>query len=387
MLSVQTFATIANGPAGQNICSLINSIQRLTNERYRQFLSPIMHYASRLLIASTVLLCAAAAVADTAVPKQDVKGLTDPPGLKRYAGSVLVYRDDVAYDEVKWPTGRATEQGGQWQMAQSLARSGQRSAAQYLTPEGRSALEVLRNYQQEMKGAGYETVYECTGDACGDAQNISQYGLSSLVMPTTWESKVGNNSVAACGGGGLVSDFRYAVLDNKTTGAALAVLAWKPGILSAYCDEKEFQKRTSVFVTHVTPKAREQKMEAITASEISRGLDANGKVAIYGILFDTNKADIKPESQPSLEQIGSLLKAQPTLKLHVVGHTDNVGQLAANLDLSRRRADAVAAALHRSFGIARDRLTANGVASLAPVASNRDEAGRAKNRRVELVLQ
>ena len=71
-----------------------------------------MHYASRLLIASTVLLCAAAAVADTAVPKQDVKGLTDPPGLKRYAGSVLVYRDDVAYDEVKWPTGRATEQGG-----------------------------------------------------------------------------------------------------------------------------------------------------------------------------------------------------------------------------------------------------------------------------------
>ena len=71
----------------------------------------------------------------------------------------------------------------------------------------------------------------------------------------------------------------------------------------------------------------------------------------------------------------------------MVGHTDNVGNLPANLDLSRRRADAVAAALARDYGIARDRLTANGVASLAPVASNGSDAGRAKNRRVELVLQ
>lgn len=345
-----------------------------------------MLHAFRLLIASTAALCATVALA-TDVPKQDVKGLTDPPGLKRYAGAVLVYRDDVAYDEVKWPTARALLRDDQWKVAQSLERSGQRSVAQYLTPEGRSALEVLRNYQQEMKGAGYETVYECAGEACGDAGNISQYGLAWLVIPATWESKVGNNSVAACGGGNIISDFRYAVLDNKATGAALAVMAWKPGILSAYCDEKEFQKRISVFVAHVTPKAREQKMETISASEISKGLDANGKVAIYGILFDTNKADIKPESKPSLEQIGALLKSQPALKLHVVGHTDNVGQLAANLDLSRRRADAVAAALNRDWGIARDRLTANGVASLAPVASNRDDAGRAKNRRVELVLQ
>jgi outer membrane protein OmpA-like peptidoglycan-associated protein len=346
-----------------------------------------MAYAFRHTLASAALLCAAMAATATDVPRQDVKGLADPPGLKRYAGSVLVYRDDVAYDEVKWPTAKALQRDDKWQVPKALERSGQRSVAQYLTPEGRTALEVLRNYQQEMKGAGYETVYECEGEACGDARDIGPYGLSSLVMPKTWESKVGNNSPAACGAGSIVSDFRYAVLDNPATGAALAVMAWKPGILSAYCDEKAFQQRTSVFVAHVAPKAREQKMETISASEMGKSLDANGKVAIYGILFDTGKADIKPESRPSLEQIGALLKAQPALRLHVVGHTDNVGQLAANLDLSRRRADAVAAALGRDFGIARDRLTANGVASLAPVASNRDDAGRAKNRRVELVLQ
>jgi len=336
---------------------------------------------------AAALLGAATAAADTAVPRQDLKGLTDPPGLPRYAGSVLVYRDDVAYDEVKWPTARADLQGGQWRVARSLERAGQRSVAQYVGPEGRSSLEVLRNYQQALKGAGYETVHECAGEACGDAQNISEYGLASLVIPATWAGKVGNNSVPACGGGANITDFRYAVLDNKATGAALAVMAWNPGILSVYCDEKNFQKRVSVFVSHVTPKAREQKMETLSASEMGKSLDANGKVAIYGILFDTNKADLKPESRPSLEQIGALLKAQPALRLHVVGHTDNVGQLAANLDLSRRRAEAVAAELARSFGIARDRLTANGVASLAPVASNRDEVGRAKNRRVELVLQ
>ena len=110
-------------------------------------------------------------------------------------------------------------------------------------------------------------------------------------------------------------------------------------------------------------------------------------MAVYGILFDTNKSDIKPESRPSLEQIGALMKQNPGIRLHVVGHTDNVGGFDANLGLSKRRAEAVAAALTRDFGVARERLTANGVASLAPVQSNADEAGRARNRRVELVLQ
>ena len=197
---------------------------------------------------------------------------------------------------------------------------------------------------------------------------------------------MGDNSPAACASGTL-SDLRYALLDNKTTGVTVAVLTWNPDITSVYCDEKEFQKRTTITVIQVEPKAREQRMETLSASDIGKGLDANGRVAIYGILFDTNKADIQPASKASLDQIGALLKQQTALKLHVVGHTDNVGTLPANLDLSRRRADAVAAVLARDYGIARDRLTANGVASLAPVAANNTDAGRAKNRRVELVLQ
>ena len=342
-------------------------------------------------MAATLLaagLCSAA-LAQTRVPTQDAKGLTDPPGLQRYTGSVLLYRDDAAYDEVRFPAAKAVEQSDERLLApRYIDRAGQRTALQYVTPAGRSPLEVLRGYQQAHKAAGFETAYECAGfEACGGSSTgIFRYNLPGQLLPRGWAGKAGDNTPAACAAG-TITDLRYALLDNKTTGATVAVFTWTPQDMSVYCDEPEFRKRTSIVVVRVEPKEREQRMETLSSSDIAKGLDAQGKVAIYGILFDTNKADIKPESKPSLEQIGALLKAQPALKLHVVGHTDNVGNLPANLELSRRRADAVAAALAKDYGIARDRLTANGVASLAPVASNRDDAGRAKNRRVELVLQ
>jgi len=341
----------------------------------------------RDLFAVVLLAASTAVLADTAVPARDLPGLSDPPNLPRYTGSVLVYRDDVAYDEVKLPIAKTATADGKERLTRSLERSGQRSAAQYVTPAGRSALEVVRSYQQAARSAGYEVAYECAGDACGDSQNIRSTEFAGLVAPSAYWVKIDDNTPAACAGGHFTGEFRYTVLDNKSSGAVLAVMAWRPGDVSVYCQEAEFKKRTSVFVVRVEPKAREQRMETLTASELSQSLTATGKVAVYGILFDSNRADIKAESKASLDQIGTLLRQQPALKLHVVGHTDNVGNLPANLDLSKRRADAVAAALGRDYGIARERLTANGVASLAPVASNAAEAGRAKNRRVELVLQ
>ena len=338
--------------------------------------------AFALLLATSAL-----SHADTKVPTADVKGLSDPPGLKRYTGAVLMYRDDVAYDEVKLPMGKVITKDDKLAAAKTLDRSGQRTALQYITPAGRSALEVVRGYQQDLKASGFDTVFECNGEACGEIGQVNKYNFAGLLFPDGYWAKIGDNSPPACAGGASIGEFRYALLDNKSTGVAVAVMAWKPGDVSVYCEEAEFKKRISVALVKVEPKAREQKMETISASEMGKSLDANGKVAIYGILFDTGKADIQPASKASLDQIGALLKQQTALKLHVVGHTDNVGTLPANLDLSKRRADAVAAALAKDYGIAKDRLTANGVGSLAPVASNSSDAGKAKNRRVELVLQ
>jgi outer membrane protein OmpA-like peptidoglycan-associated protein len=154
-------------------------------------------------------------------------------------------------------------------------------------------------------------------------------------------------------------------------------------------EDRTYKARQGAYIAVdvLETKAMQQNMVVVSASEIGKSLTTQGKVAIYGIYFDTGKADIKPDSKPSLDQIAAFLKAEPGVKLHVVGHTDSVGGFDSNLALSRRRAEAVAAALVKDYGVAAGRLVGNGVASLAPVAINASEEGRAKNRRVELVLQ
>ena len=119
---------------------------------------------------------------------------------------------------------------------------------------------------------------------------------------------------------------------------------------------------------------------------LSESIATTGKAAVYGIYFDTGKSVIKPESDPTIDEIAKLLGQNPGLKLFVVGHTDNVGSLEANLKLSNDRANAVTKALVERK-IEGGRLKSVGVASYCPVASNRTDEGKAKNRRVELVEQ
>lgn len=139
----------------------------------------------------------------------------------------------------------------------------------------------------------------------------------------------------------------------------------------------------------ITIVEREIMEQEIVADAKAMGDDINnsGHVSVYGIFFDTGKSDLKAESDSALIQISELLKTNTSLKLYVVGHTDNVGNLEANMKLSNDRANEVVKSLLGNFGISSDRLKSYGVASLAPVASNDTEEGRAKNRRVELVKQ
>ena len=114
-------------------------------------------------------------------------------------------------------------------------------------------------------------------------------------------------------------------------------------------------------------------------------ITTTGHAAVYGIYFDTDRAEIKPESEPALAEMAKLLKGNAALNVFIVGHTDNTGTLEHNMKLSQDRATSVVNALVSKQGIAAARLKAMGVASLAPVASNDTEDGKAKNRRVELV--
>lgn len=137
-------------------------------------------------------------------------------------------------------------------------------------------------------------------------------------------------------------------------------------------------------LTVVEEAAMEQKVE-FTAMELAKALADTGSVALHNVLFDTGKATLKSESAAALAPVGELLKNDASLTLEIQGHTDNVGQAAANLKLSQDRAAAVKTYLVQTFGIPAARLTTSGFGDTRPVAPNTAETGRAQNRRVELV--
>lgn len=123
------------------------------------------------------------------------------------------------------------------------------------------------------------------------------------------------------------------------------------------------------------------------ASSLAASINDTGKASVYGIYFDTGKAEIKPESEPALQEIAKMLKSSLKMKLYVVGHTDNVGTFDSNVALSNSRAAAVVKALATKYSIPVARLQPFGAGPTSPVQTNQTEEGRAKNRRVELVAQ
>ncbi len=148
----------------------------------------------------------------------------------------------------------------------------------------------------------------------------------------------------------------------------------------AHCDGECYE------LTIVEKKAMTQEVVA-DAKSLAQDISSTGHVSVYGIHFDFNKAEVRSVSDPTLKEIAELLQNDPKLKLYVVGHTDNVGKINYNMELSQARAEAVVKKLVSKYGVASNRLKAYGVGPLAPVASNKTEDGRAKNRRVELVEQ
>jgi outer membrane protein OmpA-like peptidoglycan-associated protein len=131
-------------------------------------------------------------------------------------------------------------------------------------------------------------------------------------------------------------------------------------------------------------KGMQQVVEA-NADFMKQGLIENGKVALYGILFDTGKSVLRPESSDALKEIAKLLNADKSLIVFVVGHTDNVGDYQMNLKLSSERSAAVIKELTAKYSVSTKQLISFGAGSMCPVSTNENEQGRQLNRRVELV--
>lgn len=350
----------------------------------------------RIALALALATVALSAHADLEVPTADAAGTRDVPWLKRYEGSVAVAFSAREFDEYLFAEGPLKQSADEeardgsnnrmFEFTPSRELEGQRTRIVYLLPEGRSTLEAVRGYEQEIEGLGGVKKFECKADGCGgDPKRNSDGGggWQSVAMKLWPESRVTEApfTLANCAQTMSIADQRLASFEIPGNGF-VQVHAFI-GTDTQYCEV--FNGRTIAVVDVLETKPREQKMVTVSAGEMQKALSATGRVALYGIYFDTASATIRPDSKPTLDEIGKLLSGDPTMKIHVVGHTDSQGGLDRNFDLSKRRAAAVRDALVRDYGIAAARLTANGVSYLAPVASNADDAGRAKNRRVELV--
>lgn len=217
-----------------------------------------------------------------------------------------------------------------------------------------TALEFRRNYENAIKTLG------------GVKINTTQWNYPLL------DSVGGNPAVDTMNyGASPVAEYPHDVYLLRTT-------------------DKEYWIDISVgsfpshgFVVVLEKQTMKQSVSFLDASAMKKAIDANGKVALQ-INFDVDKATIRPDGQPILDEINKLLESDPTLKLSIDGHTDNTGDAAHNRTLSTARARSVLGALV-GLGVDPTRLKSRGFGPDKPVADNGTEDGRAKNRRVELV--
>ncbi len=341
-----------------------------------------------LLSRSAAILCLAlgALAAHAAVPKADVPGSRDHPVLQRFAGSVLVGYAQQDWDQRQFPDARGAAKDDN-RFANPVSFEGKVTRLFYLAPQGKSPLEVFRNHQQALMAAGFKTTWTCETEAQGCAR--AYFALDGYERAKGMRWAEGNLP-------GVDADYRDSTWNLEMSlsyeqGRMLVGSLSQGGrtlqmLLYTSAAENVHTGRAATYIEIVEPKAMPTGQVTVDAKALGQGLAAEGRIALYGLQFDTGKTEIKPESGAQLDQMVSALKAQPALKVLIVGHTDNVGGVDANLALSQGRAQAVVAALVQR-GIPAARLQARGVANFAPLASNAAEDGRARNRRVEMVLQ
>ena len=283
---------------------------------------------------------------------RDVAGAKDFPGIGRFGGSVISGYQVKDFDAARIQAAPFRND----KPADARRLEGRITRIANRTNPGPSILEVSRNFETQLTKAGFETLLSCDTDACGGIPFTE--AIDALPIPQMW-----------------VDGFNYHYFAGRKADGGRETYA------SVVVSENNKEIYAQLIVAELG--AIENKM--VDAAAMAKGLGDTGHIALYGIYFDTDKAVIKPESRPTLEQIAKLLAGQPELNVFIVGHTDSQGTFDYNLDLSRRRAEAIATELVKSYRIAQPRLRTAGVGLLAPIGSNASEAGRALNRRVELV--
>jgi outer membrane protein OmpA-like peptidoglycan-associated protein len=284
----------------------------------------------------------------SAMAQEDTEGCKDHPLFNRMPNYYLGDCAQVEFGSMKFPVGKPDPKNDN--KIKMEAVEGKIMAYYYYLKEGAtpaSALQIAQNFRNAAKQKG---------------------GIVLVEYP-----------------GGCVGEYEYGSYIND------GVIPWANGCeswgttIKMTKDAKEiwlFVQPTDEGYNMVIAEKEAMKQD-IQANEMFDKLNKDGFIALY-INFETGKADIKPESQKIIDQIVEMLQKNPSLKVSIEGHTDNVGTKEFNQKLSDERAKAVMNAIIAK-GIDKNRLSSKGWGQTKPIADNNTEEGRAKNRRVEIV--
>ncbi|WP_295419087.1 OmpA family protein [Sulfurovum sp.] len=351
----------------------------------------------KVLFLGLILLFTKVMMADATIPSTDIKGAKDLPYIGRYEGAKIVAYQHRKFDRFTLPLAALKAVEGKrdghnnifFSPQKSKILEGEHTRLVYILPAERTPLEILKNYEDEITSKGGKILFECDKGECGgDPGRACGGGGGNMSLAMFMQSEEDVNayneafSNGYCALTSRINDQHYLSAELPEQDAFLSVLTYRVSD-DSFC--KAFHNRTVAVIDALQVKQREQKMVVIKADEMNKKIEGEGKIALYGIYFDTDKSVVKKESKPTLDEIAKMLKENPDLHILIVGHTDNQGAFQYNQKLSQRRANAVVEKLVKGYKISSKRLKSVGVSYACPAASNATDHGRAKNRRVVLV--
>lgn len=324
-------------------------------------------------IVATTLICLLGFTAPV-FAQEDMQGSQDHPDIPRIEGTYIVGYSQSPYDEGEFVTAMKDRK------LPTVLVEGKRTRLAYLGPKSISPLFAMRNYQSALADLGEVTeVFSCNKNECySNFPNIfiwaGQRRVENVLPGSQW----------AFGNQGYYRDQRY-WYGTVTAASSRYHVSVYSTVFSDTNQVKGVRGYPFIFLEVLEEADFEPALEVVAPEEIAKSISEKGHIALYGIHFDLDSAELKPASGAALESVATAMRNDASLSMYVVGHTDNQGTYDYNLDLSKRRAVSVVAALAGDHEIAPERLKALGVGPAAPVASNKSEEGKALNRRVELV--
>lgn len=323
-------------------------------------------------IFGTALIFAIALSNEGIAIAEDIDGVQEHAMIERYPGQEIRWQKIENYMPYEIAVGPVT---GYRKIDDWIETEGRVTRTFYaLEGEERTYSEVYLNYLEALNTQGFEILAEGIqpdrkGTALGSTNWIGVAYAANPIAEQGQQNTLFSGTSSSGGAGSIVAR------KDRASGTAYVVLTV----------EQHSSSYIGTLIDIIEVEAAETGLVVVDAEAMGSDMLEYGRVVLDGVVFDFNSATLMPQSTEALTNIASYLKANPEKQFYVVGHTDSVGTFSYNYGLSGDRARAVVEALKEQHDIAHDRLEPYGVGPLVPIYSNTEDAGRDKNRRVELV--